>query len=110
MLKKLSVLRPPLKSPARDSPNRHQEEAESLTKSSLDMLALLKEEQPFYYHGNPIMRFEDLAKFVEFDVSEIHPERVVNSEGFDQVLEGEISKVRQRNKACLGDTYINRKG
>jgi len=73
------------------------------------MLTLLKEEQPFYYHGNPIMRFDDLAKFVQFDPQDIPRERLVNGDAFDQTLETEISKIRERNKACLGDTYINRK-
>lgn len=38
-------------------------------RASIDEEALLKKEDPFYYHGNPIYRFEDLIKFVEFDVS-----------------------------------------
>ena len=35
----------------------------------IDEETLLKKEEPFYYYGNPIYKFEDLIKFVEFDVS-----------------------------------------
>ena len=70
----------------------------------------MKKEDPFYYHGNPIYRFEDLIKFVEFDVSRGRvPREKVTESLFDQQLEREIEKVRSKNKQSMGDTFVNRR-
>jgi hypothetical protein len=71
---------------------------------------LLKKEDPFYYHGNPIYRFEDLIKFVEFDVSRGKvPTEKVTEHVFDAQLEKEIEKVRNRNQRDSQKSLVNRK-
>lgn len=69
MLKKLSVLKPPKHEQEGPGYNYRHSIDSSSYRASIDEEALLKKEDPFYYHGNPIYRFEDLIKFVEFDVS-----------------------------------------
>lgn len=70
----------------------------------------MKKEDPFYYHGNPIYRFEDLIKFVEFDVTRGKvPHEKVTESGFDAQLEREIEKVRNRNNRDSQQSLVNRK-
>ena len=108
MLKKLSVLKPPKHEHeptynyrnSIDSKNFqfYQSFVGNSYRASIDEEALLKREDPFYYHGNPIYRFEDLIKFVEFDVSRGKvPREKVTEHVFDPLLEKEIEKVRNRN-------------
>ena len=53
----------------------------------------LKEEQPFYFHGEQVMKFDDLIKFVQFDVSEM-PKFKVKEEDYNGTLDGEIRRIR----------------
>lgn len=71
----------------------------------------MKKEEPFYYHGNPIYRFEDLLRFVEFDVSRGKvPHEKVTETGFDAQLERQIEKVRNRNNRDTSQkSLVNRK-
>ncbi len=113
MLKKLSVMKPPLASqspsPQKHNHHRHRQN-EGDYRASIDEVALLKKEDPFLYHGNAIYRFEDLIKFVEFDVSrgKVPRERVTEAQ-FDLQLEREIDKVRTQNKRSMGDPFVSRR-
>jgi hypothetical protein len=48
-----------------------------------------------------VLKFEDLLKFVQFDVSEM-PKFKVKEDEYDVALDKEIRKIRNKNEESLG--------
>lgn len=91
MLKKLSLFKP---QHARAAQERH---AHPQLYTDEDLV----EEQPLQFKGQPIARFEDLLRFVNFEVAQM-PDYSLKGDEFDPALEREIRKIRTKNKASLG--------
>ena len=91
MLKRLSIFKPQQTAPVERSMGMQQLYTEQD----------LEEEKPLSFKGQPIKRFEDLLRFVNFEVTQM-PDYSLSREEFDPALEKEIRMIRDKNKASCG--------
>lgn len=91
MLKRLSIFKPQATAPV----ERQAALQQLYTEQDLE------EEKPLSFKGQAINKFEDLLRFVNFEVRQM-PEYSLAKEEFDPALEKEIRKIRDKNKASLG--------